>query len=278
MTIYPRPLKHYGQHFLQDANLAEKIVRLAYLPDAARVVEIGPGRGILSHAILRHSNANLLAIEKDRALEPLLKPLVDEYGARLTLSFADALAWQPQTLGDTPPHAIDVIANLPYNVGSQLLVNFCQQHIYYRQLVLMFQKEVALRIVATPGTSAFGRLSILVQTIAQAEMLFTLPPGAFFPPPKVSSAVVKIKINVAPPPCNIVHLGRLTNILFQQRRKQLHHGLAKIIGGDVARAKRVMAEVGIAERSRAEDLSVAVFWQLTKLLADDLENLGAKTS
>ncbi len=273
MINQPAPLKKYGQHFLQDANIAEKIVRLANLPANSKVIEIGPGRGILTRAILANSDATLLAIEKDRNLAPLLEPLLTQYPERLNILFQDALAWQPQDDEKIKHEKLDVIANLPYNVGSQLLVNFCQQHVYYRQMVLMFQKEVAQRLVAKPGTADFGRLSILVQTVATPDILFTLSPAAFFPPPKVWSAVVRLRIKTEKLPCDIVALGNLTNILFQQRRKQLHHGLAKIIGGDTNKAKSIMAEVGIVEKSRAEDLSLASFWAMTNLLGSYLKKI-----
>ncbi|MGI9461520.1 MAG: 16S rRNA (adenine(1518)-N(6)/adenine(1519)-N(6))-dimethyltransferase RsmA [Alphaproteobacteria bacterium] len=273
-------LKKYGQHFLQDINIAEKIVRLAALPDRARVIEIGPGRGMLSKAILANSNASLLAIEKDKNLAPYLEALLLEFPDRFTLSFQDALAWQlnGEAKTDSPYYQYDMIANLPYNIGSQLLVNFCQQHFFYRQMVLMFQKEVAMRLVAKPSTADFGRLSILVQTIAQVEWLFTLPPSAFFPMPKVESAVVRLVIKQTPLPCDMTALGFLTNILFQQRRKQLHHGLANIIGGDKKRAKYIMAQLAILDKSRAEDLPPAVFWQITNYMLDDINILCNKKS
>lgn len=278
----PAPRKKYGQHFLQDPKIAQKIVALAHLPPRARVLEIGPGRGLLTRALLTHSDATMLAIEKDQGLRPLLDPLQAEadqhHAGRLTISYEDALRWQPPADSLTRPW--DIIANLPYNIASQLLVHFCEQHQHYRQMVLMFQKEVANRLVAAPQQKSYGRLSILVQTIGRAEILFSLPPGAFFPPPKVQSSVVRITPHGTEPPCDLTLLGAVTAMLFQQRRKQLHHGLALFIQqrqqgekstakvSAISRdlAKEMMAQLNIAPHSRAEELPPARLWQLTNHL------------
>jgi 16S rRNA (adenine1518-N6/adenine1519-N6)-dimethyltransferase len=247
-----------GQHFLLDGNLTARIVRAAGNLDGRNVIEIGPGPGGLTRSLLATGAARIAAIELDRRAVAAIAELAAGANGRLTVIEADALRVDlPELL--PPPRQI--IANLPYNVASPLLVRWLRQAAAYERMTLMFQKEVAERIVAAPGTEAYGRLSVLAGWICEAHIAVRLPPTAFVPPPKVWSAVVVLTPHATQPePALFATMERLTAAAFGQRRKMLR-GSLKPLGGEA-----LLARAGIAPERRAETLSVMEFDRLARLL------------
>jgi 16S rRNA (adenine1518-N6/adenine1519-N6)-dimethyltransferase len=247
-----------GQHFLLDGNLTARIVRAAGDLDGRNVIEIGPGPGGLTRALLATQAARIVSIELDRRAVRAIAELAEKTNGRLTVMEADALRVDlPELL--PPPRQI--VANLPYNVASPLLVRWLRQASAYERMTLMFQKEVAERIVALPDTAAYGRLSVLAGWICETHIAVRLPPAAFVPPPKVWSAVVVlIPRPVQPEPALFIAMERLTAAAFGQRRKMLR-GSLKPLGGEA-----LLAKAGIAPERRAETLSVAEFDRLVRLL------------
>jgi 16S rRNA (adenine1518-N6/adenine1519-N6)-dimethyltransferase len=249
--------KRFGQHFLLDLNITRKIARLAGLLDGASVIEVGPGPGGLTRALLE-AGAHVVAIEKDPRFLPLLAELAAAAEGRLSVIEGDALAVDPAAL---PAHA-PIVANLPYNVATPLLIGWLTGPLDPASMTLMFQKEVAERIVATPGTKDYGRLSVLVQALCAARIVMDLPARAFTPPPKVESAVVRLTPLPERPPAAIVHaLQRITAAAFGQRRKMLRSSL-KGVGGEA-----LLAAAGIDAALRAEDLAVPQFLALAAHLS-----------
>jgi len=247
-----------GQHFLLDANLVARIVRQAGALAGRHVVEVGPGPGGLTRAILASEAASVTAVEIDPRAVAAIEELRESDPARLRIVAADALALDLATLVAAPRQ---VIANLPYNVASPLLVGWLRQAEAWERLTLMFQQEVGERICAAPDTPAYGRLSVLAQWVGTAEFRLRIPPAAFVPPPKVWSAVVVLTPHAAqPPPALFRAMERLTAAAFGQRRKMLR-GSLKPLGGEA-----LLARAGIAPERRAETLSVAEFDRLARLL------------
>jgi len=216
--------KSLGQNFLLDLNLTRKIARLAGDLSEQTVVEVGPGPGGLTRALLMEGAKRIIAIERDDRCLPALAEVSSRYTGRLDVHPADALEidWR-QLIGDAP--SVSIVANLPYGVASLLLVNWLETEPWppwYDRMVLMFQREVAERIVAQPNSKAYGRLSVLAQWRTQARIVMNLPPEAFTPPPKVSSAIVEFRPTPAPQPaCRVKTLARVTAAAFGQRRKML---------------------------------------------------------
>jgi 16S rRNA (adenine1518-N6/adenine1519-N6)-dimethyltransferase len=250
--------KALGQHFLLDFNIISRIVAAAAPLDDLHVIEIGPGPGGLTRALLASRAASVTAIEIDRRAIAALAELHERAGPRLSLIEGDAKTVDYLAL--TPaPRAI--IANLPYNVGTPLLIAWLRNAAAFTRLVLMFQREVAERICAAPASAAYGRLAVLAQSVSHAECVFRLPPSAFTPPPAVESAVVRLVPRAeAPPPPVLAALERITAAAFGQRRKMLRRSLAPL-GGDALLA---MAQIDPARR--AETLSIAEFLELAKAL------------
>ncbi len=274
--------KTLGQHFLFDLNLTTKIVRLAApLADTA-VVEIGPGPGGLTRALLA-AGAHVIAIEKDPrfadALAELAAAASDEDGrSRLTLVADDALKVDvPALVAQIRPGPASIIANLPYNVGTALLVNWLTGPAWWSQAVLMFQKEVAERVVATPGSSAYGRLAVLTALRAQADLALGVPARAFTPPPKVDSAVVRLT-PLPPAPQdgsdledgvafrNVAALSAVTAAAFGQRRKMLRRSLKALAAQRGVDLDVWLERAGVAGDQRPEDLPPAAFRRLSAAL------------
>ena len=253
--------KSMGQNFLLDLNLTGKIARQAGDVSACDVLEIGPGPGGLTRGLLEAGARHVLAIEKDARCLPALADIAAAYPARLTVLEGDALAIDPLKYL-TPP--IRVAANLPYNIGTELLIRWltpADWPPYWQSLTLMFQREVAERIVATPGSKAYGRLALLAQWRSTARIAMSLPPGAFTPPPKVSSAVVHIEALAEPRyPASQKVLERVVAKAFNQRRKMLRAAL-KGLAPDIE--DRLIA-AGIAPTDRAETVTLEQFCALAR--------------
>ncbi len=253
--------KSFGQHFLLDLNVTRKIARLAGPLDGQTVIEVGPGPGGLTRALLE-AGARVIAIEKDERFVPLLAELAEAAPGRLTVVRADALAAHEAAL--LAEHAggddrATVVSNLPYNVGTPLLVKWLTGDWRPQSLTLMFQKEVAQRLVAQAGDDAYGRLSVIAQATASARLVMDLPARAFTPPPKVDSAVVRLDPLPAPPPAALIAaLERVTAAAFGQRRKMLRSSL-KTVGGD-----SLCVAAGLDPNQRAETVPVAGFLRLAE--------------
>jgi 16S rRNA (adenine1518-N6/adenine1519-N6)-dimethyltransferase len=245
-------IRGLGQHFLLDLNLTAKIVRLAGPLRDALVIEVGPGPGGLTRALIG-AGARVIAIERDPRFRAMLTELSEAAEGRLTLVEADALAVDERAL--VPPGAsASIVANLPYNISAPLLVKWLTGPFRPTSLTLMFQKEVAERITARAGGPAYGRLSVLAQALSDAEIVMTLPARAFTPPPKVDSAVVRIDPrHDRPDDALITALQRVTQAAFGQRRKMLRSSL-KSLGGE-----GLCKSVGIDPKQRAETVPVEGF-------------------
>jgi len=247
-----------GQHFLLDGNLTARIVRAAGDLDGRNVIEVGPGPGGLTRALLASGVARIVAIELDRRAVAAIAVLAGDEPGRLTVIEADA---RHADLPDLVPKPRQIVANLPYNVASPLLVRWLRQAGAYERMTLMFQREVAERIVAAPDTAAYGRLSVLAGWTCESHIAVRLPPAAFVPPPKVWSAVVVLTPHgEQPDPALFAAMERLTAAAFGQRRKMLR-GALKPLGGEA-----LLARAGIAPERRAETLNVAEFDRLARLL------------
>lgn len=257
-----RAKKALGQNFLLDLNLTARIARAGGVA-GARVVEVGPGPGGLTRGLLAEGAAQVLAIEKDARCLPALAQIADAYPDRLTVVGGDALAVDPSA-HLTPPWK--VVSNLPYNVGTELLVRWLTPPRWppaWSDLTLMFQKEVAQRIVAAPGTKAYGRLAVLAQWRTEARLVLTLPPEAFSPPPKVQSAVVHLMALARPRfPAPAGALERVVARAFNQRRKMLRASL-KGVAPDLEDRLRA---AGIAPTDRAETVPLEAWCALARSL------------
>ncbi|MEL6807316.1 MAG: 16S rRNA (adenine(1518)-N(6)/adenine(1519)-N(6))-dimethyltransferase RsmA [Pseudomonadota bacterium] len=256
--------KSLGQNFLLDLNLTAKIARQAGDLSGTDVLEIGPGPGGLTRGLLSEGARKVLAIEKDARCLPALAEIAARYPGRLQIMEGDALEIDPLA-HMTPP--IRVAANLPYNVGTELLVRWLTPHAwppFWQSLTLMFQREVAERIVAAPGSKAYGRLAVLSQWRCDARIAMSLPPEAFTPPPKVSSAVVHLTALPAPKfEADPDVLSRVVAMAFNQRRKMLRAAL-KGLGADIE--DRLHA-AGIKPTERAEQVPIEAFCALARAIA-----------
>lgn len=246
-----------GQHFLLDGNLTARIARLAGEVTGRQVIEIGPGPGGLTRALLATDAATVTAIEVDPRAVAAMQELAAAHEGRLQVVAADAIKIDVAAL--VPPPRV-IVANLPYNIATPLLVGWLRQANAFERLVLMFQLEVAERICAAPGTSAYGRLSVLAQWTCTATLALRIPPAAFVPPPNVSSAVVVLTPHAEQPdPALFLQMERLTAAAFGQRRKMLR-GALRNAGGEA-----LLTAAGIASDRRAETLSIAEFDRLVRV-------------
>jgi 16S rRNA (adenine1518-N6/adenine1519-N6)-dimethyltransferase len=248
--------KRFGQHFLLDLNLTRRIARAAAPLDEGTVIEVGPGPGGLTRALLLEGAANVVAIELDRRAIEALRELEAAADGHLALLEADALRIDPSTLGPAPRR---IVANLPYNVSTPLLVRWLHAADELTDMVLMFQKEVVDRLVAAPRSKDYGRLSVIAQHVCEVRRLFDIPPSAFVPPPKVVSSVARL--TPRPAADRLADLGpleRVTAAAFGQRRKMLRGSLAGLFRDPTA----VLTDLGLSPTARAEELSVADFVRL----------------
>jgi 16S rRNA (adenine1518-N6/adenine1519-N6)-dimethyltransferase len=258
--------KSLGQNFLLDLNLTARIARAAGRLEEATVIEVGPGPGGLTRALLASGARKVVAIERDGRCLAALADIAGRYPGRLEVIEADALAVDMARLAEGPTR---VVANLPYNVGTALLVRWLETEPWppwWMSLTLMFQREVAERIVAAPGDEGYGRLGVLAGWRTEARILFDVSARAFTPPPKVTSSVVELLPRPAPLPCRGDLLSRVTAAAFGQRRKMLRQSL-KSLGVD---AEALLAEAGIASTDRAETVPVAGFVALANALEQAL--------
>ena len=252
--------KSLGQNFILDRQLLARVAAIPGPLDGARVYEVGPGPGGLTRALL-DAGAHVVAVERDRRCIPALAELQDEFAGKLEIIEADALRIDEQAVAGPGAH---VVANLPYNIGTALLLKWLggDWPPWWASLTLMFQKEVAERIVGAPGSDAYGRLSIAAQWRSRPRIAMTIGRSAFVPPPKVTSAVVHIVPAAQPEGVNPRVLERLTEAAFGQRRKMLRSSLKPMPG-----ALDAVEALGIDAQRRAETLSVDEWVKLARILS-----------
>ncbi|MBL8584412.1 MAG: 16S rRNA (adenine(1518)-N(6)/adenine(1519)-N(6))-dimethyltransferase RsmA [Rhizobiaceae bacterium] len=251
--------KALGQNFLLDLNLTGKVARAAGPLHEHTVIEVGPGPGGLTRALLMQGAKRVVAVERDERCLPALVEVSAHYPGRLEVLSGDALKTDFSALAEGPTK---IVANLPYNIGTELLVRWLTTPNwppFYDSMTLMFQREVAERIVASPQDDAYGRLGVLSGWRTEAKIAFDLPPQAFTPPPKVRSSVVHLVPRAKPLPVGVGRLGRVTEAAFGQRRKMLRQSL-KAVGGEA-----LLAATGIDGTRRAETLSIAEFVALASV-------------
>ena len=262
--------KSLGQNFLLDLNLTRRIARTAGPLEGRTIVEIGPGPGGLTRALLMEGAARVIAVERDERCFPALDEIARASMGRLDIISGDALALDMAEVlrAKGVKGRVKVAANLPYNVGTALLVRWltlADWPPWFESLTLMFQREVAKRIVAKPGTEAYGRLSVLAQWRAKARILFDVNPRAFTPAPKVTSSVVRIEPLEKPlAPCSLPVLEKVTAAAFGQRRKMLRSSLKSL----TPEPEKLLAAAGIEPTKRAEEISVDGFAALARGFSD----------
>lgn len=255
--------KSLGQNFLLDLNITSKIARSAGSLDDHVVIEVGPGPGGLTRALLAHGAAHVIAIERDHRCMAALAEISEAYPGRLTIIEADAMTFDPVPLLEG--RRARIVANLPYNIGTALLIGWLRAEPwppFYDSLTLMFQREVAKRIVATPSNpDDYGRLGILANWRCTTKILFDLSPAAFTPPPKVTSSVVHLVPRPAPEPVSLAALEKVTAAAFAQRRKMLRQSLKAL--GDVS---GLLGSAGLDGSERPETLPGTAFYAMARAL------------
>jgi len=255
--------KSLGQNFLFDLNLTRKIARAAGAEEGGVFYEVGPGPGGLTRALLSEGADKVIAVERDARCLPALADIARAYPGKLEIHAADAMELDEAAI---LPRGARIASNLPYNVGTALLIKWLtleQWPPFWASLTLMFQKEVAQRITAAPGSEHYGRLSVLAQWRCTAKILFDVNKGAFVPPPSVTSAIVRLEPRQEPlAPANLQDLEKITATAFGQRRKMLRQSL-KPLGGEV-----LLQKAKIDPTARPEDLKIEQFAALARALAD----------
>jgi 16S rRNA (adenine1518-N6/adenine1519-N6)-dimethyltransferase len=257
--------KSLGQNFLLDLNLTARIARSAGPLEGVTVVEVGPGPGGLTRALLAQGAARVLAVERDRRAVAALRELAEHFPDRLSVFEADALVF------DVRPHLPSgparIVANLPYNIATPLLIGWLAAEPWppwFDALLLMFQREVAERIVAAPGSKSYGRLGVLAGWRTEARILFDVAATAFVPPPNVTSSVIRLVPRPAPLPCGRRALELVTEAAFGQRRKMLRQSLKSLGTDPIA----LLAAADLDPAARAEDIPIAGFAGLARALAE----------
>ena len=258
--------KSLGQNFILDLNLTRRIARAAGPLDGVPVIEVGPGPGGLTRGLLLEGAARVIAIEADARCAPALADIAARYPGRLVVHMGDAVTRDWRALLADVAGPVAIAANLPYNVATRLLIGWLEMEPWppwFQRMALMFQREVADRIVAAPGAKSYGRLSVIAQWRCEARIALNLGPDAFTPPPKVASAVVQfVPRLVCEPACSVVTLGRVTAAAFGQRRKMLRQSLKSL----VPQPELLLREAGIDPAERAERLTPADFARLAASL------------
>ncbi|GHE52726.1 ribosomal RNA small subunit methyltransferase A [Camelimonas fluminis] len=256
------PRKSLGQNFLFDLNLTAKIARSSGPLDGVTVIEVGPGPGGLTRALLAGGAREVIAIERDQRCLPALAQIAARYPGRLRVINDDALRVDFAALAGPDAGPLRIVANLPYNVGTALLIGWITTQTWppaWESLTLMFQREVAERIVAGPAApNDYGRLGVLCGWRTEAQILFDVPPAAFTPPPKVMSSVVRIAPRATPEPCRLAALEAVTQAAFGQRRKMLRQSLKGVTADPLA----LLARAGIDQTARPETVPVSGFVRL----------------
>jgi len=254
--------KSLGQNFLFDLNLTRKIARAAGATEGGAFYEVGPGPGGLTRALLSEGADKVIAVERDARCLPALQEIAQAWPGKLEIHSADAMELDEAAI---LPRGVRVAANLPYNVGTALLIKWLTAESWpplWASLTLMFQKEVAQRIIAQPSSEHYGRLSVLAQWRCTAKTLFDVNKGAFVPPPSVTSAIVRLEPRAKPlAPANLANLEKVTAAAFGQRRKMLRQSL-KVLGGG-----SLLQKAGIDPTARPEDLRIEDFAALARALA-----------
>ncbi|WP_025035842.1 16S rRNA (adenine(1518)-N(6)/adenine(1519)-N(6))-dimethyltransferase RsmA [Bradyrhizobium sp. DOA9] len=257
--------KSLGQNFLLDLNLTARIARAAAPLEDSTIVEIGPGPGGLTRALLALGARRVIAIEHDERAIPALQDIAARYPGRLEIVHGDAMTFDPRPL--LSGERAKIVANLPYNIATQLLINWLTIEPWppwYEMMVLMFQREVGERIVAREDEEAYGRLGVLANWRCETKILFDIAPSAFVPPPKVTSSVVRLKPRPEPLPCDRRLLEQVAAAAFGQRRKMLRQSL-KSLQADPARLAQA---AGVEATRRAETIPIAGFVAMARELAD----------
>ena len=254
--------KSLGQNFILDLNLTRRIARAAGPLEGRTVLEVGPGPGGLTRALFLEGAERVVAVERDERCRPALEAIAQRYPGRLDVLYGDALTACWLALLPTGASKPIVVANLPYNIATLLLIGWLESNPWppwYLRLVLMFQREVAQRIVAAPGSKAYGRLAVIAQWRTRPRLLFNVNAEAFTPTPSVASALVELTpTDIPSPPCRVATLGAVTAAAFGQRRKMLRQSLRALS----SQPEALLAAAGIAPTLRAEALSVPDFARL----------------
>ncbi|HXF53155.1 MAG TPA: 16S rRNA (adenine(1518)-N(6)/adenine(1519)-N(6))-dimethyltransferase RsmA [Hyphomicrobiaceae bacterium] len=258
--------RNLGQNFILDLNLTRAIARAAGPLSRAAVIEVGPGPGGLTRALLLEGAARVIAIERDARCLPALAEIAARYPGRLEVVAGNALKVDWAALVRRCPHPVRIIANLPYNVATKLLTGWLESEPWppwFERMTLMFQREVAERIVAKPGSKSYGRLAVISQWRTRPRIVMTLGPAAFVPPPKVQSALVDFQPRPRPdPPCSAKALSEVTAAAFGQRRKMLRSSLKRL----VAEPEALLAAAGLDPALRAEQVSIRDLARLALVL------------
>ncbi len=255
--------KSYGQNFLLDLNLTQRIAQFVK-PKDKTIIEIGPGPGGLTRALLAEGAAKVICIEADPRFAPALSQIAARYPNQLDVHIGDALALHPNDLVSGPYY---IASNLPYNIGTALLTKWLEDEWppRWQSLTLMFQKEVAQRLIAPANSKPYGRLSILTQWRNDAEILLTLPPEAFVPPPKISSAVIQITPRTPLFPADQKTLSKVTAAAFNQRRKMLRSSLKQLC----LNPEELLTTLGIEPTRRGETLSIEEFCTISNAVSGE---------
>ncbi len=254
--------KSLGQNYLKDPNIIRKIIASAFIQPEDTVLEVGPGPGALTHGLINSPAHQIMAIEKDGQFIPHWQSIMMN-SKKFQIHHGDGLKIKLESLSKSP---LKIVANLPYNVGTQLIINWLEELPLVKSMTLMLQKEVVSRIVSPPGSKDYGRLSILIQWLCTTEKLFDVPPTAFKPEPKVTSSIIRIVPRPTPLwPATKSVLEKVTALAFQQRRKMIK----KSLQGLFPETEKVLERLGIDPTARPEILSIEDFCKIARAVGDN---------